>query len=336
MRRGNGEGSVFKLSGKRRKPYAVRVTVGFTPQGKQKYKYIGYYEGIREAKAALREYLVNPYNLDTKDVTMYDLFTRWKDTTELSTTTVNGYVSAFNQAYSLHKMKIRDVQVQDLEDAMYSLKPSMQGGFKNVIQHIYIQGIKNNVIDKDLSAYIVPKRAERKKRKPFTAAQIKQIKGFNHKHNDIVIILLYSGMRITELLEMKKENVHLEERYMVGGKKTKAGQNRIIPIHDDIYELVKKHYNKNDKYLIENTKGKPVMYRTFMTVYWERLKEHLQTDQTPHCTRHTFITQSSRCEMDKVMLKKIVGHATKDITDDVYTHKEVQELLYELNKLKYN
>lgn len=334
MRRGNGEGSIIKLSGKRRRPYAARVTVGFTPEGKQKYKYVGYYSGKTEAKNALREYLVNPYNLDTKNVTMLDLFNRWRDTTELNQTTIKGYVSAFNQCYQLHRLKIREVKTHHLEDAMYSLKPSMQGGFKNVIQHIYIQAIKNDIIEKDLSPYLLPQKVERKKRIPFTAAQIEQIKVFNHKYNDIVIILLYTGLRITELLEITKDNVNLKDRYMIGGKKTKAGQNRIIPIHNDIYNLVERYYNNSNKYLIENN-NKPVVYRTFMTVYWERLKEYLGTDQTPHCTRHTFITQSNKCGLDKVSLKKIVGHATKDITDDVYNHKDVQQLLYEINKLKY-
>lgn len=40
IRRGNGEGSIIKLSGKRRKPYAVQVTVGWSADGKQKYKYV--------------------------------------------------------------------------------------------------------------------------------------------------------------------------------------------------------------------------------------------------------------------------------------------------------
>ena len=50
MRRGNGDGSIFKLSGKRRRPYAVRITVGWSDDGKQKYKYIGYYANKTEAK----------------------------------------------------------------------------------------------------------------------------------------------------------------------------------------------------------------------------------------------------------------------------------------------
>ena len=39
MRNPNGYGSVVKLSGKRRKPFAVRITIGWDNNGKQKYKY---------------------------------------------------------------------------------------------------------------------------------------------------------------------------------------------------------------------------------------------------------------------------------------------------------
>ena len=84
MRRGNGEGSVIELSGKRRKPFAVRVTVGWTLEGKQKYKYVGYYEKKSEANKALREYLVNPYDLSTKNTTMLDVYKKWEDTSEIA------------------------------------------------------------------------------------------------------------------------------------------------------------------------------------------------------------------------------------------------------------
>ncbi len=50
----------------------------------------------------------------------------------------------------------------------------------------------------------------------------------------IILIMVYTGMRIEELLSMKTENVHPEERYMIGGVKTSAGINRIIPIAQKI------------------------------------------------------------------------------------------------------
>lgn len=334
IRRGNGEGSIIKLSGKRRKPYAVRVTVGWTVEGKQKYKYVSYHEKISEANKALREYLVKPYDLYTKDVTVLDLFEEWRKSTKLSEITIKGYVSAFRQVEVLHNQKIRDIKIIDLEDAMEVLKPSMQTAYKNVMQHVYTQGIKNDIIDRNLADFIIPAQKPKGNRQPFTLEQIEQIKDFKHRYNDITIILLYTGLRITELLEIKKENVNLDLRYMIGGKKTKAGLNRVIPIHDDIFEIVKMHFEKSNKYLIENN-GSPVNYYTFMHTYWMRLKEYLGTDHTPHCTRHTFITYADKHNLNQISVKKIVGHATGDITGDVYTHKNIQLLVDEINKLKY-
>lgn len=333
MRRGNGEGSIIKLSGKRRNPYAVRVTSGWTIEGKQKYKYVGYYKNVTDAKKALREYLVHPYNLDNKNVTMLDVFKDWEKSAEVAPNTLRGYKSAFTQSEDLHNIKMRNVKVIHLEESMYQLTPSMQANFKNIMKHLYKHAIKYEIVDKDLSLYIQPKKKESKSRKPFTLDQIEQIRQFNHKYNDIVIILLYTGMRINELLTIEKENVNLEGKYMIGGLKTPSGKKRLIPIHDEIFELVKEYYHNSSTYLIEH-KRKRVVYRTFMTVYWERLKEYLGTDQTPHCTRHTFVTQADNCDFNKTILKKIIGHSTGDITDH-YTHKEIQQLVHEVNKLKY-
>lgn len=334
IRRGNGEGSIIKLSGKRRKPYAVRVTVGWTVEGKQKYKYVSYHEKISEANKALREYLVNPYDLNHKNMTMYDIYQEWEKTSKLSDITIRGYRSAFNQSLRLHKKKIRDVRIGDLEDAMYELKPSMQSGYKNVIQHIYKHAIKFDMIDKNLGDFLTPEKKQAKKRVPFTKQQIEQIKAFNHKYTDIVVILLYTGMRINELLSIEKENVHLQDRYMMGGLKTKAGKDRIIPIHRDIAHIVKRYYESSNKYLVEH-KEKPVHYRTFMTIFWKRLQDYLGTDQTPHCTRHTFISQADNCNLNKTVVKKIVGHTTGDVTNDIYTHKGMQQLVYEIDKFEY-
>ena len=56
MRLPNGYGGIVKLSGKRRKPYAVRITTEYTDNGGQKYKYLDYFATRREALACLEEY----------------------------------------------------------------------------------------------------------------------------------------------------------------------------------------------------------------------------------------------------------------------------------------
>ena len=59
MKNGNGTGNIYKMKDKSRKPWAVRVTTGYTLEGKQVRKYIGTYETKREAQESLFEYLKN-------------------------------------------------------------------------------------------------------------------------------------------------------------------------------------------------------------------------------------------------------------------------------------
>lgn len=334
MRRGNGEGSIFKLSGKRRKPWAVRITVGWTSQGKQQYKYVGYYSTKTEAKKALMEYLVDPYDLSYKSTKLIDVFEEWKKSTKIGEGTLKNYTCAFNQASSIHKMNMRDIKIIHLENAIIEMKPTVQKRFKNIMQHLYAHALKYEIVDRDISNLIETKtHTEIKEKTPFSLEEIEKIKAFQYPMNDIAIILLYTGMRIGELLEIETKNVNLEERYMIGGKKTKAGKDRVIPIHNEIFDLVKTRCENGHKYLITH-KGKQLNYITYTRNYWERMLKILGKKYTPHATRHTFVSFADRCGINKTALKKIIGHKTSDITDH-YTHKDKEELLKEINKLNY-
>lgn len=211
--RGNGEGSIIELSGKRKKPFAVRVTAGWTPEGKQIFKYLSYHASKSEANAALRQYLVNPYNLDHKDKTVKQLFDQWSERSKLNPDTIRGYRSALNQVPHLHDRKLRDIKVTELKDSITDLAPSTQGNIKYLMKHLYMLGMELEIVEKDLSVFLQPEAPDRKPRRPFTLDQVRQIKEYKHPKNEITLILLYTGMRITEILEMKREHVNLEERY---------------------------------------------------------------------------------------------------------------------------
>ena len=55
MKRATGTGGIIKLSGKRRNPYAVRVTGKIDDNGKQTYVYLGYYPTRKEAEKSLNK-----------------------------------------------------------------------------------------------------------------------------------------------------------------------------------------------------------------------------------------------------------------------------------------
>ena len=76
MRRPNGSGTIAKLPGNRRKPYAVKITTGWTEKGTQQYKYISYHKSYKEALQALNKYVEDPYTVN--DITLEKL---WEDRT---------------------------------------------------------------------------------------------------------------------------------------------------------------------------------------------------------------------------------------------------------------
>ena len=77
MRLPNGYGSVYKLSGKRRKPYAARKTIGWSDEGTQLFSIIGYYRTRQEAFQAIEEYNNDPYNLQVAKYTFTQIYEKW-------------------------------------------------------------------------------------------------------------------------------------------------------------------------------------------------------------------------------------------------------------------
>ena len=67
-------------------------------------------------------------------------------------------------------------------------------------------------------------------------------------------------------------------------------------------------------------------------MFYVLFMEEFKIERTPHECRHTFATVAARSNMNKVLLKKIIGHASADITEDVYTHAYIEDLIAEIDK----
>lgn len=328
-RRGNGDGSIFKLSGNRKKPYAVRVTVGWTDKGNQKYKYIGYYAGKTEAKNALREYLLNPQKMKLERQTLASVFTTMLDKSDFSAGTKEQYTSGFKKLAALHNKPIKDITLEEIEEAMEGQAQSAQLRIKKTLHNCYKHAIKYDYASKNLADFINVKKEKAKERIPFTKEEIEKLWKYlnTQRYDDIPIMLLYSGLRISELLELKCENIDLDNNTMSITKSKTAAGIRVVPIHPQIKPLIEKRYKQGHKYLI-TLNDKKLGYNQYRSSYWY-VENH-----TPHDARHTFVTQISKQSDDTLSIKKIVGHATSDITEH-YTHRTIEELQAVMNKLKY-
>ena len=335
--RGNGEGSIIQLGGNRKKPFAVRITVGFTEEGKQIYKYLSYHSKITEAKEALRNYLVDPYDLSNKNITLYEVFEKFIATNPASENTIKNYKTYIKKCSILHKKPIRNIKIGDIETVFKHLTPVAQKHTKSVLNRVFKYALKYDIISKNIIEFVETDPVQSKPRGAFTKEQVQLLLNYDkHPLAYTLKLLLYSGMRINELLDIETKNVHLEEGYIIGGNKTKAGKDRIIPIHNEIKPLVTKIYNPDHKYLVVTPFHKrKISYNNYLAYFWDNMRKDLNLTQSPHSTRYTFTTTLLEGGADRVAVQRIIGHKNMDITDR-YTDRNIERLKEEINKLAYN
>ena len=90
---------------------------------------------------------------------------------------------------------------------------------------------------------------------------------------------------------------------MIGGIKTKAGINRIIPIHEDIVPIIQNLLNHNKNFLIESN-GKKILYRRYLDIYTNILKK-LNLNHKPHDGRYTLTTELNNQNANDLCIKII-------------------------------
>ena len=340
MRNPNGYGSVIRLRGKRRKPFAVRVTTHWDDNGKQRYKYLGYYKTQKEANQQLFYYNEHPYNIDVQNITFAEVYEKWKiEKFEMvGHSSQLGYIAAFKTCESLHQIRFVDLKSSNLQEIVGN--PEIKYGSKRKIKvlfnQLYAYAMKNDIISKDYSKYIdIGKNTEESTRKPFTNKEIERLWDLLDENDwiDTILILIYTGFRIGELLEIKNSDIDLENRIVKGGLKTEAGKDRLVPIHSKILELVKNRMDSNNEYLIVNFKGEQMKYNNYYREKFEPIMEELGMKHKPHDTRHTFATLLSNADANKTSVKKLIGHNSYTTTEKFYTHKDIEELRKAVEKI---
>ena len=352
MRNPNGYGSVVYLGKNRRKPYAVRVTDGYKEvdgRFKQQYKYLGYFKKSKEANMFLANYNsgrpVKEHVSYIKEPTFAEVYKAWVEFKKSrnnppGVSTFRNYDIVYKYYSDIHQKKICNIQVDDIQkvaDAISGKSNSTVTMAKTVATQMFDFAIKRQYVDINIPQlcdwdYV---KSEEEMHKPFTDEEIETLwKKCNVLYVDVILIMIYTGLRASEFLEIENEKINFEEQYIICGKKTEAGKNRVVPIHDAIMPFIKRYYKETNKYLFPNTKGNAYYYTLFRNTIWKNLMIELKMDHTPHDTRHTFATLADRYELNDLCLKLIMGHTVKDLTKGTYTHKLASELLAEMQKIK--
>lgn len=350
MKLPNGYGSVYKLPGNRRKPWAVRITVsrteGIDSKTHWKYKYLGYYETQSAALVALAHYNENPYDMDANKITFSEVFEKWSTEhyQKISKSGINGYNAAYKLCELLYTMRFIDIRKNHLQGIVNDCGknyPTLRK-LKLLFTVMYKYAMENDICSKDYSQYIDIKQYKDRNpnsrdRTPFTTKEINTLWKWNktNEYISVMLMLIYSGCRISELLDLKKENVNFDECcFDVIASKTDSGI-RKVPISEKVLPFFQYWYSKNDcQYLLSTPDGKHFTYRNYYDSYWNPLIKQMGiSEHRPHDTRHTCISLLTAAGTDERIIRKIVGHKGQGVTETVYTHFEIQQLLDAINQI---
>jgi len=362
MRNPNGYGGISNIGGNRRNPFRVRITAGWeydkkTGKQKQKYATLGYYPTRKDAMIALAEYNKDPYDLDRAKVTFEEIYMKWSASAypKMGESSRRSYIAAYKNLEPLHKRKMRDLKKNELQDAMDLLadkSDSTQNNAKIVMNVVFKYCMENDLIDKDYSQFVSTNSNGKATEKhiAYTPDEIQLLwdnldlaipltysaKDVRDVYTvDLILIMIYTGMRPGELLDVKKENVYLDKRYLIGGFKTEAGKDRTIPIHEDIVPLVEARYSAAGEWLVPYKSDNPPTMNQYRKYLFDPVMEKLKLNHLPHDGRHTFSTFADRANIKDHVIKLIIGHRIKDITKDVYTHVTAEELVEAVNTITF-
>ena len=169
-----------------------------------------------------------------------------------------------------------------------------------------------------------------------------------------ILLDLYSGMRIGELIALEWQDVDFDKGIIRVNKtayrdKSRAGKwelcidkpktkssERVIPLPLCIIDLMKKYrMTAKSDYVVENKKGERMSIRSYQYIF-EKLTEKVGVRKLNyHAIRHTFATRAIECGMDIKTLSEIMGHKNASITLNRYAHSMLDTKIAMMNKLQF-
>ena len=336
MRSSNGMGTITKRKGVT-KPYLV-YGKAVNVEGVMKRPYLGSYRTRKEAEQRRMEYYTNP-NITRTELTFQQVYEEYKKTlkyTELTKSTQNNYKAAYkhcNKLYGIKFCNLRTSHMQEVINQMHEegLSQSSMKKVNALFSLMYGYALENDIVSKNYSEFVLLPKVEKKPKRSLTDLEIKKIYNAAYDGNTAAqwtLYLICSGWRISEMLELTRFNYDPQEHCFMGGKKTDAGKNRLVPVLSSIQWIVDAQLARNGETVFCMKNGKPMTANYFRKYMFYPMLSELQIDETltPHATRHTFSTLLKRNSADDFYRKCLLGHSSGNVTDDVYTHAEIYDL----------
>lgn len=351
-RRENGAGTVTKLSGNRRKPWVAKTSATEDEEGNFVRKVIGYYETRQEARDALEMYRLMPQSPKV-DMTLEELHEEWTAVAYrgIAKETKYNYEVAWKHMKKLYKLKVKDIRSGQLQAVVDDATRSGLGNssvekIKTVMIMLEDYAKQNDIINKNYAKFVKIDKKPVSEKPFFSETQVKAIqKGADEGIgiSDLILVMIYTGWRIQEFVNLTIFDYDRQNKTMHGGLKTEAGKDRLVPVSAEIEQIVNKYADMKGPALFcwtWNNGGRPENYREELRPYnvkslrerfYDTLKElGIQAPEgqkfVPHSTRHTCNTRMKKNGVPKSTRMKILGQVDEKTNDRVYTHTDLEEM----------
>lgn len=263
----------------------------------------------------------------------HDLWQQTRKYQQLSDDKRSHYRTAWSRLEKLWQRDISALRFCELQEAVSATPGAFypKRDIKNLLSHLYKIAIREEAVtpEQDRVKYIELPDTPASKRDVFTPAEVAALWADyrdGHAIAGYALDMIYTGMRPGELRQIKKENVHLDESYMIGGIKTEAGRNRVIPLPNLILPVIREQLQTAANGLID------MREEDFYDEWAAMVRRTGVRPLPPYCCRHTAATALDAAGVDKTVIMSILGHKSYDTTL-IYTHVSAERKVEAINKI---
>ena len=267
------------------------------------------------------------------NVKFKDLYKKWMDRHEEKVTksTINCYKSAYKYFSSLYYVEIAKIRTEHMQKCIEECPHGKRTkeNMKALGTSLWDYAMQLDIVDRNYAKYLYIHKEEQTEKIAFSKEQLDTMWANVDRVPNIkyVLLLCYTGMRLSEMLGAMTENYDSEEGYFITGVKTDAGKDRTITISPKIRPFFSEF--GQGKHLFTELSAKKfrttIYYPALQSVGLDTLDENGDHIYTPHCCRHTFATLMKNVDAPATDKQKLIGHAKFEMTAH-YTHTDIGSL----------
>ncbi|MGQ0829982.1 MAG: site-specific tyrosine recombinase/integron integrase [Bacteroidota bacterium] len=297
------------------------------------------FDPICKIDAVLLKKKVAKYNTDPKNkelseesVLKIEKFKSWMRSKRYSESTIGTYTDSLKTFLKYyHNKSVHEITNDDIItfNNKYILANNYSATFQNQVVNavkLFFREIGSKALNVDLIHR--PKKANSLP-KIISEEDVARIINAldNLKHKCMISFIYSSGLRRSELLNMKVDDID-SKRMLVHIQKAKGMKDRIVPLSNTLLEMLRVYYKdyRPEKYLFEGQKGDRYSERSLALVLKRGCElAGIRKNINLHMLRHSYATHLLENGTDLRYIQELLGHKSSRTTE-IYTHVSMRAI----------